>query len=175
MSAREGRQVQLIPLSFEHLEVVRNWRNQNHVRNMMEYQELISTQEQKAWFSNLKHQENKYFVFATSTDLVGLTHLKNISEETAEAGLFVGNEKYIGTGVAFYASIELLDLAFFEMKLQKLFAKVNKDNIDAIRYNTSLGFSEEKKLNESFIQLAITQDTYVLKREKLIKALLLNK
>ena len=134
------------------------------MREMMEFREVISNHQQLEWYQNLDQKKDKYFVFATSSDLVGLIHLKNCTNESAEAGLFVGNENYIGTGVAFYASLALLDLAFFEMQLKKVEAKVNKENINTIRYNSFFGFQQDTVLNESFIRMVLEKENYTTLR-----------
>jgi RimJ/RimL family protein N-acetyltransferase len=163
--------VNLLPLSEEYIELIRNWRNQDHIREMMEYNEVISAAEQLTWFHNLDKQKNKYFLIATNDEFVGLTHLKNCTDESAEAGLFIGNKKYLGTGIAFYASISILDLSFYELGLSKVDAKVKRTNLDAIRYNSTLGFKEQSILNEDFLLMTISKENYLERRANLINTL----
>jgi RimJ/RimL family protein N-acetyltransferase len=164
MSTNKISRIQLIPLSTEHLELLRNWRNKNHVRAFMDFQDTISIDQQKRWFENLNKRENKYFIFCDSLEPVGLVNLKNITAFTAEAGLFVGNEKFLGTGVAMQASITLLDLAFFKLKLANVTAKVKKENRNARLYNSFLGFRQQAMLNNEFVIMSLTKENYLERR-----------
>lgn len=154
----------LLPLSIDHIEIIRKWRNQDFIREMMEFQKYILPEEQLNWFNNLITEQNKYFIISDTYDnYVGLIHLKNITSETAEAGLFIGNPKFIGTGIAYSASLSLLKLAFDDLKLNTIIAKVKKTNHEAIFYNESLGFKIKSDLNEAFLEMEIDKEAYILK------------
>ena len=68
-----------------------------------------------------------------------------------------------GTGLAFSASLLLLEFAFKELGLKELFAKVKNDNIQAQDYNKLLGFQEKRKLTNDFSQWSLEKDNYELK------------
>jgi UDP-4-amino-4,6-dideoxy-N-acetyl-beta-L-altrosamine N-acetyltransferase len=162
----------LLPLTREHIEIIRNWRNQEHVREIMEYREIISPTEQENWFEQLKDSENKYFVFVDRDDeYVGLINLKNITLDCAESGLFVGNPNYLGTGIAYSASIALLNIAFSELKLKNVVAKVNVNNVEAIRYNETLGFKIKAKLNKEFVQMEIDEENFNRRSKIILKVI----
>ena len=157
----------LLPLSIDHIEIIRNWRNQDFIREMMEFQTYISPEDQLRWFNNLITEQNRYFIICDLHDnYVGLIHLKNITSEMAEAGLFIGNPKYIGTGIAYSASLSLLNLAFNDLKLKKVIAKVKKTNLEAIHYNESLGFILKSDLNEAFLEMEIDKESYTQKSNR---------
>jgi UDP-4-amino-4,6-dideoxy-N-acetyl-beta-L-altrosamine N-acetyltransferase len=140
-------------LSHSNIELLRNWRNQDFVLEQMEYQELISKEEQERWFENVKNNSSfEYYIFGIENEAVGLVHLGEINKITKSAtvGLFIGNASYIGTGIAFEASNFIIKRAFDELAIETLFAKVKSTNNPALQYNSFLGFKFLKKENEEF-------------------------
>lgn len=161
---------QIEPLAQNHLELVRFWRNQDSVRLNMEFQEVITAEMQWNWFRNLeKDTTRKYFVFSQNLVPIGLVHLAEIDSlsKSAQVGLFVGNEKFHGTGSAITASLYILDLAFGELGLETLFAKVKSSNQQAIQYNSFLGFQRIKKASELFEVYALNKEQFVKNRPRL--------
>ena len=140
-------------LSHSKIELLRNWRNQDFVLAQMEYQELISKEEQENWFESIKNDSSfEYYIFSVEKEAIGLVHLAEINAETrtATVGLFIGNASYIGTGVAFDASNFIIKRAFHELELETLFAKVRNSNTAALQYNAILGFQFLKAVNSEF-------------------------
>ncbi len=144
--------INLIPLNISHLELVRNWRNNELIASFMEYQEYITKEAQQQWFETIQNTENYYFIIETNKTSIGLIHLNKVDEinKSAHSGLFIGEEKYQGTGIALAASILILSFAFETLDLNKVYAKVNKDNMAVIEYNQFLGFDFETKMNDKF-------------------------
>ena len=89
----------------------------------------------------------------------------------AYAGLFIGNEEFEGTGIAFKASLALLEYAFEELKLETIFAKVHKENIVAIAYNKNLGFEYDGAELGPFQRLKIDVPSFNSKRSFLLNLL----
>ncbi len=163
-------QIILKKLSAADIEKVRVWRNQEFVRQHMEYQKIISKEEQLVWFEKINSDASfQYFLVVCNEKPIGLIHLGNINKDTksADVGLFIGEQDYLGTGAALTASIKILDLAFVSFELENLFAKVNSINIKVKEYNSFLGFVFDKKLSPSFEQWKIDKPTYFGKRERL--------
>jgi RimJ/RimL family protein N-acetyltransferase len=144
--------INLIPLNISHLELVRDWRNNSLIASFMEYQEYITKEAQQEWFKTIQNIENYYFIIETNNEKIGLIHLNKVDEinKSAHSGLFIGEEKYRGTGIALAASILILSFAFETLDLTKVYAKVNKDNMAVIEYNLFLGFDFETKMNDKF-------------------------
>lgn len=166
----EGSGLNLIPLSGETLEQVRIWRNDPYIARFMEFQEEISVEAQQKWFHSL--QNAHYFVIYVDTLPIGLIHLKNTTKETAESGLFIGNEKFLGTGIAYEASLLLLDFAFNELKLLTVTAKVHVQNKVAEDYNQLFGYKFNQAINENFNEWVLTSEDYSNKRKYLQMILL---
>lgn len=136
----------------------------------MEYRKVISEEEQVQWFNRISQRTDQlYYLIETNGKLIGLAHLSDInsSNKTAQVGLFIGEKDFIGTGSTFSASIQLLTIAFEQLQLKTLYAKVKSTNKIALQYNAFLGFMFERKLNDEFNEYALTHATYALQKEKL--------
>jgi RimJ/RimL family protein N-acetyltransferase len=160
-----SKNIELRLLDESTLEILRKWRNSSDVTQFMEYQEIISEEAQKHWFENLSKEINYYFIIYTNNNPIGMIHLGDLNKSlrTAESGMFIAEKDYRGTGLAFSASLLLLEFAFKELGLKELFAKVKNDNIQAQDYNKLLGFQEKRKLTNDFSQWSLEKDNYELK------------
>jgi UDP-4-amino-4,6-dideoxy-N-acetyl-beta-L-altrosamine N-acetyltransferase len=161
-------------LTEEWIEQVRFWRNQSFVRQQMEYNAVITESSQKKWFKSIQSDySQQYFIFFSGNIPVGVIHLSkiNLEEKVADVGLFIGDAHFIGTGISLEASLFILELAFVQLKLEKLTAKVKNDNLAAIRYNELLGFRIQHPVNQSFSQYLLEKENY-FQRLVLFKKLL---
>lgn len=164
----------LEPLNIKTLEKLRLWRNSASVAQFMEHKKEISKEEQQLWFANIDPAKEFYFIIKKDHLAIGMIHINKINSESksAEVGLFIGENNFQGTGIAFGASLNLLDFAFYELDLHEVFAKINSANKNAIRYNSFLGFIEESKLNNDFTIWKLTPETYKKNKVKIEKYLL---
>jgi diamine N-acetyltransferase len=149
-------------LNIESLEMLRLWRNSTSVKQFMEYKTEISKEQQQLWYANIDSKKEYYFIIKKDSFSIGMIHINKINPElkSGEVGLFIGEKKFQGTGIAFGASLNLLDFAFEELKLNTVFAKVHNANKNAVLYNTFLGFVEETILNSDFTLWKLTNETY---------------
>lgn len=156
-------------LTVDSIEQVRIWRNQDFVRTQMEYNQLISKEEQENWFTTIHADSTfEYYVFGEGEKPVGLVHLAHIhaTNKTAEVGLFIGEANYLGTGIPFRASFFILQRAFKDLGLDCVFAKVSKENQPAMDYNISLGFVLDKEVNAKFNTYRFDKSAYLNFLEK---------
>jgi RimJ/RimL family protein N-acetyltransferase len=134
--------VTLDRLTDADLEQVRLWRNMDHVRSQMQFQEIITPEQHSMWFKKLDQTTNFYFVISAGSMRVGLVNLKDIDweRETAEAGIFIGEQKLLSTHISLAATVLIMEFAFYDQGLKKLRAKISAKNENAIRFNLSLGY-----------------------------------
>ena len=163
--------ITLSRLTLEDIELVRYWRNSKDISRFMEYQNFITEEQQKKWFSSLNPLTDFYFLINWNGQKVGLIHTSNINwnDKTAHAGLFVWDKNYIATHIPVLASLAMLECFFEKFELQKYFAKVGRNNLPAIRYNVSLGFRLDKR-SEVNDPISIGFDFYILEKEKYFSA-----
>lgn len=165
--------ITLEPLSGVTIETVRIWRNQQEVRQFMEFQEEITKEDQIRWFEKIQNSNSEYFIIKKEDCPIGMIHLNQINFDTksAEAGLFIGNSKFSGTGITLGASIVLLEHAFNDLKLNIIFAKVKNNNTNTIKYNQLLGFIKDKPFNSEFTIWKIKRQTFFDIKPKLLQLL----
>lgn len=148
-------------LESRHLEMVRQWRNDQKISRFMFYKGEITSEMQKEWFAGINNEQNFFFIINFKDSPVGLINISSIDweEKTAYSGLFIYEEKYWGTDVPVMASLALLDVFFLLFNVQVIYAKVKGTNQAAHNYNSSLGFVRTKKIE--FGQ----GDEYLLQKE----------
>ncbi len=141
-------------LTFEDIDLVRNWRNSDHVRLTMSYQQYIDAEAQKQWFQSLDKQSNIYLLIKEVDAKIGLINLKNINWElgSAEAGIFIGEKEYLNSLAPLLATISIMEYAFEELKLNKLRAKISRTNFKAIFFNEGIGYVKEDGQEEMDFQ-----------------------
>jgi RimJ/RimL family protein N-acetyltransferase len=134
--------IQLEALRSDHLEMVRLWRNQDYVRNNMQFNELLSRSDQRQWFAKLDPEKNLYWVIRTNDYPIGLIHVKNIDLDncTGEAGIFIGEPSYLEMPQPMLAILFMMELSYFVVGLKELKAKIKSGNSHAIRFNEKLGY-----------------------------------
>jgi RimJ/RimL family protein N-acetyltransferase len=137
----------------------------------MEYRGHITSEDQNLWFRNLCAKTNYYFIINYQNRKIGLIHLNKFDHEnsSAHAGLFIAENEYTGTGISLGASLLILTYAFDELKLDIVYAKIKRDNLSALKYNSGLGFVFERNLNESFSLYKTTKSDFLEKKSMLIK------
>ncbi len=142
------------------------------IAEQMEYREHINREQQQQWFNEICNSKTAfYFIMYVADKPVGLIHLNQIAIESgsAHAGLFIGDQRFIGTGVVLGASLLLLHFAFDELELETVYAKVKNVNKAAIAYNQLLGFERVLKHNHEFDIYALSKAKYELKQKSLEK------
>lgn len=124
-------------------DLLRKWRNAEHVRKTMIHQNIISEEEHEKWFNALNPDKNFYFIFSSSKNKIGVINLKDINdkEKTAEAGIFIGNAQFLNTPEPLYAVMAMMDFAFLYLNMNVLFASIKSNNINAIQFNKALGYT----------------------------------
>lgn len=128
------------------IEQMRYWRNLEHVRVTMKYQELITPQQQIAWFTSLDVATNYYFIIKKNEIAIGVVNLKEVNFKTkqAEAGIFIGNIEHLNTITPILATITIMEFAFNDLKLETLKAKIAVNNVKAILFNESIGYKKQE-------------------------------
>lgn len=142
-------------LGVQDIEMVRQHRNSNFVRQYMEYREEITPEMQLKWFHSINNNNNLYLLTEYKGDPIGLINARNIQWEkrTAEGGIFFWDKRYINSPVALLAALTFGELAANVFHL-KAVAKIMVTNKRAIRYNKMLGFElcegQENKINQLY-------------------------
>lgn len=165
--------IRLKRLTEADLEQVRTWRNADFVRSQMEYQKWISPEDQLAWFQSLHTQNDLYFVAWFEEAPFALVNVKEINWEalSGEAGIFVADPVSLGHPVSALIVLALMDYCFEELGLKQLYAKIRKENHQAIQFNRKLGYTlMEGESGKTFGRWRVNPTDYYAATDRLRKA-----
>ena len=141
MQAIWTKDVRLDRLVEKDCEMVRQWRNAEHIRQHMFYREIITPEAQKNWFNALRRDVDFYFVI-TADKPIGLINVKDLHNGIGNAGLFIYDQSYWGSPFPVLASLTLLTAFFSRKDIHTMVATVRPDNRISKEYNEQLGFHE---------------------------------
>jgi UDP-4-amino-4,6-dideoxy-N-acetyl-beta-L-altrosamine N-acetyltransferase len=156
------------PLSEANVEMVRIWRNSDDVRLFMQYQEIITPEQQQTWFQQLDKSTNYYFVTYQNEIPFGLYNIKDVDFNVGigESGAYLKNRDIWETDCSMRGSIALMKFAFEKLKLNTLKCHILKSNKKVLAYNQQMGFQINKKEDDaiSFELLLNKEDFYANKK-----------
>jgi RimJ/RimL family protein N-acetyltransferase len=145
--------VQLKPLRAEDLDQLRLWRNSPEVSSQMLDQTEISPERQQQWFERVSSDRRQMqFVIYYKNQQVGACNLKSptalaVAEcNSLETGFYLGDTRYRGTILAFFAALALNQYAFEQLGVKLLKAQVKSSNSAALRFNEQLGYQADAVL-----------------------------
>ncbi|MET0571649.1 MAG: GNAT family N-acetyltransferase, partial [Pedobacter agri] len=88
-----------------------------------------------------RNNEKRFAICLKNTNqYIGHIQLLNITAESAEFHLFIGERPFWGKGVGHCASILLLKYAFYNLELNSIFLDVHADNLAAFSIYKKIGF-----------------------------------
>ncbi|MCE2571543.1 GNAT family N-acetyltransferase [Motilimonas eburnea] len=168
--------VVLRAITEDDIETLRQWRNQDDIRSQMLDQQIITTQQQLAWFKGLGQLDTQqHFALEYKGQLVGYANIKSPTkqslrqaEQTLETGLYLGDKKYRGTFLAFCVALALTDYCFDELKAKQLIATVLPSNQAALNFNQQLGYVIDNQDNEQVSMMLALAD-YEISKAKLTR------
>ncbi|MGL5291909.1 MAG: GNAT family N-acetyltransferase [Vibrionaceae bacterium] len=142
----------LRPISREDLQLIRYWRNLEHVREQMLVPKMISSAEHLRWFDTLDPDTCQHFIYSLDDVDIGSINLNRINnkQKTCEVGIFCGHSGYLTHWINVWASLQLYEYAFENLALERAFAVVLNHNQAALRFNHQLGFTtfNDKKFSD---------------------------
>lgn len=141
-----GFGIELVRLASGHIEMLRQWRNDERISRHMDFRDHISAEAQQRWFAALDPECDFFFLICADGGFHGLIHFSSIDWETGvgQSGLFISSDGYQGTHLPVCASALLLEYFFTRTSLRAIEAKVMNGNAVALAYNLSLGFTETR-------------------------------
>jgi RimJ/RimL family protein N-acetyltransferase len=146
----------LTSLKEDDIELVREKRNSEIIRNTMQYKEIITPEMQQKWFKSIDNALNEkkspsfYFIIHYKNEKIGLINGKNIdlNSKSSEGGFFIWAPEYWGTLIPVMTSIITLDYTFLINDYSENYIKILKSNSNAIFYNKKLGYELSDKISE---------------------------
>lgn len=89
----------------------------------------------------INEKSSNRFAILVNDEYVGNVQLTQITDSDAEFHIFIGNKDFWGKGVAKEATYQILMYAKDELKLSRVYLKVNRNNLAAIKTYERNGFS----------------------------------
>ena len=143
-------------------------RNDIEVRKWMTSTEEIPLENHLKFIESLKPSEkNFYWAVYLKDKFLGGFSIVEMDDYRASSGIFL-NPQYIGTGIGIQIAIISGDFVFLHLGMKSLYSVVQKNNKNAIQLNKYLGYIFFDTDNE-FIPIEQTQETWMIKRKKLLR------
>lgn len=149
-------------LELDDIQLVRYWRNLDHVRNRMAITDYIARDEQRDWFGKIDEKLTKYFIYSLDSRDVGCVSITkiNYADKTFEGGIFCGDALYLNHWVNIWACVKIYNYAFYQLDLDKSFATILNDNNPALSLNKSLGYVHLKDSDCNVSRFILNRDNY---------------
>lgn len=135
-------------LTEQDLELVRNWRNSDHVKRWMLTRDYITSDNQRKWF--FARQGRDDFIFRHGRKKIGLVYLFNQNEthRFCEFGFYIGDKQYLRSGVGAVMEFMALDLVFVQWRYHRIWQWILPANKKTIRMHERFGFQPEGLLRK---------------------------
>lgn len=154
-------------LREDHIELVRNWRNDPKISRFMEFRDYITPEMQLKWFNKINNENNYYFIIEYLKKKIGLINVRDIDyqKNEGEAGIFIYEEEWLNSTISFQSTLCLYDFCFEKLGLVRLIAHIINDNKRAIKFNKMIGFKLARNQESVYNQLyTLTYKDYLEKR-----------
>ena len=164
-----GERVRLRPVERDDLPRYVEWFGDPEVRRHLAVYLPFSLAQEERWFENLQgrleRQEDLILAIETADGVhigsVGL-HTIDWRNRSAELGIVIGEKPYWDQGYGTDAIHTLLDLAFREMNLHRVFLRVDADNGRGLRCYEKAGFRREGTSREAVFKEGRYYDQHVM-------------
>ncbi|MBP5494848.1 MAG: GNAT family N-acetyltransferase [Lachnospiraceae bacterium] len=141
-------EITIRPITYDDTENVVRWRNSEYVNSRFIDRRLFTKESHEAWLKNyVETGKVAQFIILLNGEPVGSVYLRDIDldKKEAEYGIFIGEESARGKGVGTESAKLILKYAFDELKLEKLFLRVFKNNPGAVRSYEKAGFKKNDR------------------------------
>jgi diamine N-acetyltransferase len=141
----------LKPFNIGHLNSTYLWMQDSDLRRNFLIRKNINPENHTDWFQNYSNDRTQK-IFAIYYDDIhcgncGLKYI-NLIDQKAELWIYIGNYDHRGMGVAKSATLQLIQFAFNQLNLNKIYLHVVEFNKAAINLYLNTGFKEEGVFQE---------------------------
>lgn len=155
--------VMLRPMTEQDTDNVIKWRNAPSVMENFIYRTPLTRETHLNWYNNrvLTGDVAQFIIVDTEANIdVGSVYLRDIDEQNqkCEFGIFIGEESCRGKGIGAKASKLILEYAFNELKLNRVFLRVFAKNERAIKSYENAGFKYEGTFRDDVIIDGVAYD-----------------
>lgn len=145
-----AEKVYLRPITAADTAKVVGWRNKEFVRKNFIYQKPFTEEGHMAWLrEQVEPGHVAQFIICVADREIGSVYLRDIDreKETAEYGVFIGEEEALGRGYGTAAARLMLEYGFETLGLKKIFLRFVEGNTGAWKSYEKAGFQmiEDKR------------------------------
>jgi len=140
------KDISLVPLKKEDIELVRSWRNSDEVSQYMYTDKKITAEEQEIWFENIKNDKTSiYWIIEYEDKRLGLASVSGINTilKSCYWAFYLGDTSLRGAGIGGKVEINVINYVFDELNLNKLRCEVFIFNDKVIKMHEKFGFRRE--------------------------------
>lgn len=149
----KGKRVILRPVEERDLPLLARWRNDPENRRFFFSPFLINPGGQKKWYEELLADRNRMILMIDTVEgkTVGMIGLDKIDwrNQEAENGIFLLDPEERGKGYAEEAGMLMIEYAFNELNLHRLYAVIYDFNRGVIEMAKLFGFKQEGVLRQA--------------------------
>lgn len=131
------------------LPTILSWRNHVSVRQYMLSQHEITLDEHRNWFQQVnKDSARSLLIVEKDNTAIGFVQFSNVKPcGCAEWGFYI-NPLLIGKGYGSLFGSLVLDYAFSDLNLHKVYGQTLASNTSSIRFHQKMGFVQEGTLRQ---------------------------
>ena len=143
-----GEYIYLRKMEISDTDNIVKWRNTESVRSRFIYQGLFTVESHMKWIENMVNTGKVVQMMICDKDTnkpLGSAYIRDIDREhnKGEYGLFIGESMSRGKGIGAEVTRLMLQFAFEELKLHKIYSRVLDDNIISLKSAFRGGLEEE--------------------------------
>lgn len=146
--------IDILNLGDQYKNNLREWRNQDFVRQKMFNDKIISLDEHIRFLECLKENESKkIFVCFCNMEPFAILQYDVCADNSMEFGYYLINKKWIDGGFGIVLEYAILNYGFYKLKVDKIFCRTLKINTKIIALHKKFGFQSENKkilLNDEY-------------------------
>ena len=167
----KGDRLYLSPMNVNDAETYTRWLNDKHVvENIGGHAKVLTVQEEKEWLIKNSNDYNFAIVLNDKDRLIGNISLMDVDliNQTAELGIFIGEQDDRNKGYGKEAIKLILDYGFNTLNLNNIMLKVYSFNEKAIKTYKKVGFKTFGDRRECRYRDGLVYDTVymdILKKE----------
>jgi len=150
-----GKKCYLSPIDMNDVEKYTEWLNDLEITKYLTlYPYIISFENEKEFLDKLSKGHNYSIIDNNTNELIGNCGFGDIDHinQTAEAGIFIGNNKYLNNGYGTEALSLLLDYGFKALNFHNIFLRIFSFNERAKKCYEKIGFKIIGKKRESLLR-----------------------
>lgn len=150
----ENHKIRIRKFEEKDIEKKIKWINDSNNNQYLHYDLPLEYQKTLNWYNNIKDSQTRYDAVILCNEIeVGIIGLLNVDLKNRKAEYYItlGEREYAGKGIATIASKLLLEYAFKELGLNKIYLFTEVDNIRAQKLFERIGFVREGRVNQDLI------------------------